>query len=156
MINYRKLVIKDIGFIDKLIYVEKNNYDEFLKIGWSAKQIINQLKKNTNLSFGVFYNNSLISFILGDLFDVEKISEYEMLLLYVRQDFRGNGLATNLLKKIENNSNYLKKIYLEVSENNLEGICFYKKMNFKKIYKRNNYFLTQDIKSDAFVMLKSY
>ena len=156
MINYRKLSIKDIDSIDRLISVEKNNYKEFLKMGWSTSQILNQLNKNTNFSFGSFFNDSLISFILGDLFNIEKISEYEILLLYVCKDFRNKGLGINLLKKIEGNNNFLKKIYLEVSENNLEGISFYKKMNFKIISKRKNYFLVQDKKIDALMMLKNY
>ena len=156
MITYRKLIISDINSIDSLIFVEKNNYKEFLEMGWSTKQVLNQLNKNTNLSFGAFYNDSLISFILGDLFNIEKISEYEILLIYVCRDFRSKGLGTKLFKKIEENNNYLKKIYLEVSEKNLEGISFYKKMSFKKIYKRKNYFSAQDKKNDAFVMLKNY
>ena len=156
MITFRKLIINDINSLDKLISLEKNNYSHFLKMGWSIKEIINQLNKNINFSFGGFYNNSMISFILGDLLNIEKISEYEILLLYVCKDFRNLGLGANLLKKIKENNNCLKKIYLEVSENNSEGISFYEKMNFKKIYERKNYFSTQDKKSDAFVMLKNY
>ena len=156
MITYRRLLISDISFIDKLILDEKKNYEIFLKIGWSTKQILNQLNKNTNFSFGIFFNNSLISFILGDLFNIEKISEYEILLLYVVKEHRSKGFGTKLLQKIEEKNYCLKKIYLEVSENNLEGIYFYKKMNFKKIYKRKNYFSLQDKKNNAFVMLKNY
>ena len=156
MITYRRLLISDIDFIDKLILDEKNNYEEFLKMGWSTKQIKNQLNKNINLSFGGFYNNSLVSFILGDLFNIEKISEYEILLLYVVKEHRSKRLGTKLLQKIKEKNNCLKKIYLEVSEKNLEGISFYKKMNFKKIYERKNYFSLQDKKNNAFVMLKNY
>ena len=156
MITCHKLQINDIDFIDKLILVEKHNYEEFLRIGWSTKQILNQLNKNTNFSFGIFSNNSLISFILGDLFNIEKISEYEILLLYVCKNFRNKGLGKKLIRKIEKNNSSLKKIYLEVSENNLKGISFYKKINFKKIYKRKNYFSLIDKKNNAFVMLKNY
>ena len=156
MITYRKLLINDINFIDKLISLERDNYEEFLRMGWSTKEISNQLNKIINLSFGGFYNDSLQSFILGDLFNIEKISEYEILLIYVCKDFRHKGLGTKLLKKIKENNKCLKKIYLEVSENNLEGISFYKKMNFKKIYIRKNYFSIQEKKSDALVMSKNY
>ena len=156
MITYRKLLINDINFIDKLISLERDNYEEFLRMGWSTKEISNQLNKIINLSFGGFYNDSLQSFILGDLFNIEKISEYEILLIYVCKDFRHKGLGTKLLKKIKENNKCLKKIYLEVSENNLAGISFYKKMNFKKIYIRKNYFSTQEKKSDALVMSKNY
>lgn len=155
MITYRKLLINDINLIDKLIYIEKKNYEEFIRIGWSAKQVLNQLNKNTNFSIGGFYNNSLNSFILGDLFNIEKILEYEILLMYVCKDFRNKGLGTKLLKKLKENNICLKKIYLEVSESNLEGISFYKKMLFTKIYTRKNYFSFKNKKSDAFVMSKN-
>ena len=148
--------MKDINSIDRLIFFEKNNYIEFLKMGWSTKQVLNQLNKNIDFSFGGFNNNSLNSFILGDLFNIEKISEYEILLLYVCKKFRNKGFGTKLLKKIEENNTQLKKIYLEVSENNLEGLTFYKKMNFKKIYTRKKYFSFQNNKINAFVMSKNY
>ena len=140
MITYRKLLINDINFIDKLISLERDNYEEFLRMGWSTKEISNQLNKIINLSFGGFYNDSLQSFILGDLFNIEKISEYEILLVYVCKDFRKKGLGTKLLNKIEENNTRLKKIYLEVSKNNTEGISFYTKMKFISIHTRKNYF----------------
>ena len=156
MITCHKLLTKHINFINKLKKKKKKNYEEFLRMGWSTKQIINQLNKNTNLSLGYFYNDSLISFILGDLFNIEKISEYEILLIYVCKDFRNKGFGIKLLKKIEVNNSNLKKIYLEVLESNLEAISFYKKMNFKKIHTRKNYFSVKEKKYDGFVMLKNY
>ena len=83
----------------------------------------------------------LVSFIIGNLFNIEKISEYEILLIYVSKHFRKKGLGTQLINKIKKIISHLKKIYLEVSKNNSEGISFYKKMKFKTIYLRKNYFL---------------
>jgi len=156
LINYYKLNKEHNSFIKKLINKEGVNYKDFLNMGWSETQIINQLCKNTNLSFGAFNNESLVSFILGDLFNVEKKSEYEILLLYVCKHFRQKGLGTKLLNIIKENNNCLKKIYLEVSKNNSEGIAFYTKMKFKIIYTRKNYFLFDNIKTDALVMSKTY
>ena len=95
----------------------------------------------------------LISFIFGDLINIEKKSEYEILLIYVSSQFRKKGLGKKLLKKIEKNTN-LTKIHLEVSENNLVGIAFYKKMGFKKLYTRKDYFKYQNKRVDALVMSK--
>ena len=83
MITIRKLIKEDNFFLNTLISSEGINYQEFLKLGWTGDEIIKQFKKNINLSFGAFYKNSLISFIIGDLYDIENISEYEILLLYV-------------------------------------------------------------------------
>ena len=156
MINYRQLNKDDDNFFKNLISYEGKHYDDFLSIGWSKNQIINQINKKTNLAFGAFYNETLVSFILGDLFNIEKISEYEILLIYVCKDFRKKGLGTELLNKIEENNTRLKKIYLEVSKNNYEGISFYKKMKFLEIHTRKNYFFIKNKYIDALTMVKTY
>ena len=156
MINYRRLTKDDENIFKHLISYEGKHYDDFLSLGWSNNQIINQINKKTNLAFGVFYNETLVSFILGDLFNIEKISEYEILLIYVCKDFRKKGLGTKLLNKIEENNALLKKIYLEVSKNNSEGISFYTKMKFIGTHTRKNYFLIKNNHIDALAMVKTY
>ena len=156
MINYRKLDKDDNKLFDNLISNEGKYYQDFLNMGWSNNQIINQLNKNTNKSYGAFYNKSLVSFILGDLFNIEKISEYEILLIYVCKFFRKKGLGTKLINQIEINNSCLKKIYLEVSKNNSDAILFYKKMKFKNVYIRKSYFSFENKKIDALAMTKIY
>ena len=156
MINYQQLTNDDSNHFNNLIFNEGKNYENFLNMGWSTNQIINQFNKDTNLSFGAFYNESLVSFIIGNLFNIEKIAEYEILLIYVSKHFRKKGLGTQLISKIKENNSHLKKIYLEVSKNNSEGIAFYTKMKFKTIYTRKNYFIINNKKIDAFAMSKTY
>ncbi len=153
MISIRKLEKKDKKYFGELIRQDALNYKEYSRIGWSAKQIYNQFNKITNLSYGAFDKDLLISFIFGDLINIEKKSEYEILLIYVSTHFRKKGLGTKLIKNIEKNTN-LTKIHLEVSKNNLEGISFYKKMGFKKLYTRKDYFKFQNKRVDAFLMSK--
>ena len=156
MINYRQLTKDDDSFFKNLISCEGKHYNNFSSMGWSKNQIINQMNKKTNLSFGAFYNNMLVSFILGDIFNIEKISEYEILLIYVCKNFRKKGLGTKLIKKIEENNARLKRIYLEVSKNNSEGISFYTKMKFIVTHTRKNYFLIKNNHIDALAMVKNY
>jgi ribosomal protein S18 acetylase RimI-like enzyme len=156
LINYRQLTKDDDNYFKKLISYEGKYYDDFLSMGWSENQIINQINKKTNLSFGAFYNENLVSFILGDLFNIEKISEYEILLIYVCKHFRKKGLGTKLLNKIKENNTRLKKIYLEVSKNNSEGISFYTKMKFIGMHTRKNYFIINNKHLDALAMVKTY
>ena len=156
MIHYRKLNKEDDKFFKNFISYEGKHYDDFLSMGWSTNQIINQINKKTNFSFGAFNNKTLVSFILGDLFNIEKISEYEILLIYVSKDFRKKGLGTKLLNKIEENNTRLKKIYLEVSKNNSEGISFYTKMKFISMHTRKNYFFIKNKHVDALAMVKTY
>ena len=156
MINYQQLSNDANSHFNNLISREGENYKNFLNMGWSLNQIMNELNKDNNLSFGAFYNKSLVSFIIGNLFNIEKIAEYEILLIYVSKQFRKKGLGTQLINKIKENNSRLKKIYLEVSKNNSEGIAFYSKMQFKTIYTRKNYFLINNKKIDAFAMSKTY
>ena len=156
MINYRQLNKDDDNFFANLIACEGKYYDDFLSLGWSQNQILNQINKKTNLAFGAFYNETLVSVILGDLFNIEKISEYEILIIYVCKDFRKKGLGTKILNKIEENNARLKKIYLEVSKNNFEGISFYTKMKFIVMHTIKNYFFINNKNIDALAMVKTY
>jgi len=156
LINYQQLTNDDNNHFNNFIINEGKNYEDFLNMGWFPNQIINQLNKDTNLSFGAFYNKSLVSFIIGNLFNIEKISEYEILLIYVSKHFRKKGLGAQLINKIKEINSCLKKIYLEVSKNNSEGISFYTKMKFRTIYTRKNYFFINNKRIDAFVMGKTY
>ena len=63
MINIRKLEKKDYKYFDKLINNDASSYEEFISMGWSLKQINNQFNKSTNLSYGIFYKDLMISFI---------------------------------------------------------------------------------------------
>ena len=156
MIHSRKLEKKDSKLFEHLISEDLLNYQEYIHQGWSLKQIKNQFDKSTNLSYGFFYNDLMVSFIFGDLINIEKNSEYEIHLIYVIKNFRQKGLGSKLIKKIEENCHHLRKIYLEVSEINLKGISFYQKMGFKKIYTRKSYYSYQNKKADAFLMAKLY
>ena len=156
MIQSRKLEKTDSRYFEHLISEDLINYQEYIDQGWSLKQINNQFDKSTNLSYGFFYNDLMVSFIFGDLINIEKNAEYEIHLIYVAKNFRNKGLGPKLIKKIEENCHHLRKIYLEVSEINLKGISFYKKMGFKKIYTRKNYYSYQNKKTDGFLMEKLY
>ena len=156
MISIRKLEKKDNKQFAKLIAQDLLNYQEFIEKGWSLKEINNQFNKISNLSYGIFDNDVMLCFIFGDLINIEKNSEYEILLIYVAKHFRNKGLGSKLIKKIEENCNCLKKIHLEVSEINLKGISFYQKMGFKKIYTRKSYYSYQNMKADALLMAKLY
>ena len=154
MINYQQLTNDDNNHFNNLIFNEGKNYEDFLQMGWSADQIINQLNKDTNLSLGAFYNESLVAFIIGNLFNIEKIAEYEILLIYVIEHFRKKGLGTQLINKIKENNNHLKKIYLEVSKNNNNAIYLYKKNKYNLINIRKNYYLIKNQKIDSLCYAK--
>ena len=156
MIKIKKLSIDEIQLLTDLIKSEKNHYNNFLNLGWTSRELILQLHKKINCSFGLLEKQKLIAFIIGNLIFIEKFSEYEILLLYVKKTKRNNGIATNLLNHILNNNNSLKlqKIYLEVGANNNSAINFYKKNNFKLLGVRKNYYVNKNNKIDGLLFTK--
>jgi len=88
----------------------------------------------------IIIKNSI--FLIVDLIFIEKVSEYEILLIYVKKTYCRKGLASKLLNyiSIQNNNIKLKKIFLEVSKNNLPQIKLYNK----------NYYPINEKKFDTF------
>lgn len=58
----------------------------------------------------------------------------ELQKLYLREDFRGLGIAKDLLETIEKEAKvHYKKIYLETAENMDSAIKFYEKNGYKRL-----------------------
>ena len=129
----------------------------FQKLGWDKNQITSQFSKNVDYSIGIFDKNELIAFIIGDLIFIEKVSEYEILFIYVKKKFRNQGLASHLLKtlylqkKIVN----LNKIFLEVAKDNKNALNLYKRHNFKLLNTRKKYYKIDSNRIDALCFVKT-
>ena len=63
MIHSRKLEKKDSKYFEYLVSEDLLYYQEYIDQGWSLKQIYNQFDKSTNLSYGFFYKDLMISFL---------------------------------------------------------------------------------------------
>ena len=83
--------------------------------------------------------------MIGNLIFIEKVSEYEILFIYVKKTYRRKGLANYLLNKIhiQKNKSNLKKIFLEVAENNFELLNI-----------RRNYYLIHEKKLMHYATIK--
>ena len=156
MIKIKKLKQIDLKSCLNLVHNEKDNFIDLKFIGWSKKQITSQFSKSIDYSLGIYKDNNLISFMLGDLISIEKDAEYEILLLYVKKSERREGFASKLLKYIEKQKKNLnlKKIYLEVSKNNNNAIYLYKKNKYNLINIRKNYYLIKNQKIDSLCYVK--
>ena len=108
MIKIKKLKQIDLKTCLNLVHNEKDNFSDLKFIGWSKKQITSQFSKSIDYSLGIYKDNNLISFMLGDLISIEKDAEYEILLLYVKKSERREGFASKLLKYIEKQKKKLK------------------------------------------------
>ena len=79
------------------------------------------------------------------------LDELHILNIAVNKKYREQGLATMLLKKIEQIFGCGKLMLLEVRVSNSAAMSLYKKLGFKELYRRKNYYPDGE---DAIVMEK--
>ena len=126
----------------------------FKILGWSKEQLKYQLNNKINFGLGLFNNNVILAFIIGNLITIEKNTEYEILILYVSSQSRKLGYADRLLNNIQIflKKKKLKKIYLEVPKNNKIAIHLYEKNNYIKTGIRKDYYKINNKRVDAYFL----
>ena len=105
---------------------------------WSKKQWANEFKKEGIKVFGLLLSNSLIGLCVFQLV----LDEAQINYFVVKQKFRKKGFGSylmNYLIKICEKLN-IKKLFLEVSRNNLTAEKFYNHFNFSTVGIRKNYY----------------
>ena len=135
LINKEKL-----SSILKFIDDNKDEYSYFKKIGWNLKNIESQFNKVNNYSLGYFKANNLVGLLIGDVIKNDKYHDLELHILFVSKDQRRKQIATKLLNYVETNIIKFSQIFIEVAEDNLDAISFYKKNNFVFLNFRHNYY----------------
>ena len=135
LINREKL-----SSIIKFINDNSDEYSYFKKIGWNLKNIESQFNKVNNYSLGYFIANNLVGLLIGDAIKNDKDYELELHILFVSKDQRRKQIATKLLNYVETNIIKFSQIFIEVAEDNLDAIRFYKKNNFVFLNFRHNYY----------------
>ena len=82
-----------------------------------------------------------MGFIIGNLISIEKISEYEILIIYVDKKFFNLGRALYLINAISKflNIKKLSKVIIKVSQSNFLAVYLYKKIAFSQIEIKKNY-----------------
>ena len=139
LINKEHLLLI-INFIND----NSDEFNYFKKIGWNIKNFESQFSKDNNYSLGYFENNNLVGVLIGDRINNDKEYDLELHILFVSKDQRRKKIATKLLNYIETNYVNFSKILIEVAENNVEAINFYKKNNFVFLNFRHNYYRYND------------
>ena len=135
LINKEKL-----SSIIKFMYYNSNEYNYFKKIGWNLKNIESQFNKINNYSLGYFKANNLVGLLVGDAIKNDKDYDLELHILFVSKDQRRKKIASKLLNYVETNIIKFSQIFIEVAEDNLDAISFYKKNNFVFLNFRHNYY----------------
>ena len=97
-----------------------------------------------NYSLGYYKDNNLVGVLIGEKINNDKDSDLELHILFVLKDQRRKQIATKLLNYIEKNVINLSKIFIEVAEDNVNAISFYKKNDFVFFNFRHNYYRYND------------
>ena len=145
---------EELSSIIKFIDENSDEYSYFEKIGWNLKNIESQFNKVNNFSLGYFKTNNLVGLLIGDTIKNDKDYDLELHILFVSKDQRRKQIATKLLNYVETNIIKFSKIFIEVAEDNLDAISFYKKNNFVFLNFRHNYYRYNDRKIHAKCFIK--
>ena len=135
---------EELSSIIKFMNDNSDEYSYFKKIGWNQTNIESQFNKVNNYSIGYFKANNLVGLLIGDAIKKAKDYDLELHILFVSKDQRRKQIATKLLNYIETNIIKFSQIFIEVAEDNLDAISFYKKNNFVFLNFRHNYYRYND------------
>ena len=105
---------------------------------WSKKQWANEFKKKGTKIFGLYIRNLVIGICVFQVV----LDEAQINYFVVNKKFRKKGFGSyfmsNLIKKCEELN--LKKILLEVSQDNFTAEKFYSHFDFSTVGIRKNYY----------------
>ena len=135
---------EELSSVIKFMNDNTDEYNYFKKIGWNQKNIESQFNKVNNYSLGYFKANNLVGLLIGDAIRNDKDYDLELHILFVSKDQRRKQIATELLNFVETNKTKFSQILIEVAEDNLDAISFYKKNNFVFLNFRHNYYKYND------------
>ena len=115
-------------------------------ITWSERQFVESYDNVYVLLSG---NKEIVGFTVI----LENPPDAEIHNLFICNELRGRGVGKILLKQaIQMMSAEVKKLYLEVSEDNNIAIALYKSLGFEEIGARKNYYRKGSTASNAIIM----
>ena len=157
MYNINKLLPVNFSHCFDLMKLNQDDLKYFKFLGWNSKQFEKQFFKDNFYGLGLFFDNKLKGFVIGDIINIDNIIEYEILLIYIDNEKRNLGYASKLLSNIYSGLNHrnLKKIYLEVASNNYKAIKLYTKNGYNKTGTRKKYYNFTNKKIDALLYEKT-
>ena len=129
------IIIKELNYKDvDLCFVLDTNTISL----WSKKQWINELNKSGIKVFGLFLFGDVVGISVFQIV----LDEAQINYFSINHKFRRSGYGRYLISYIIKECQILgiKKLLLEVSENNFVAIKFYDAFNFATVGVRKNYY----------------
>ena len=120
----------------------------FSEEAWSYSQLLKEFRNKFSRIWILKTEERIIGYLV-----FRKIEpEIEILRIGIKREYQRKGAGTELMKKLVSfaSKEKINKIFLEVKVSNTQAYNFYKKLGFKKLYKRRNYYRNEP----ALVMLK--
>ena len=132
----RKAIIEDINTINILGEKLHNNFKKTFHI-----------ETEINNEFAIVLVCELERKVVGYVYAINLIDNFDLLSLFVSEDYRNNNVGKMLVTKLQETVKD-KPILLEVSDKNINAINLYSKTGFEIINVRKKYY--ED--SDALIM----
>ena len=109
-----------------------------------------QVLEVRTMSFVIKDENKIIAFCIAS----KVLEECHLQNISVIDGFRNQGLGTYVIEVLIGRAKIfgLKVIFLEVRESNKVAISFYKKLNFKKVGRREGYYKKDSGRESALLM----
>lgn len=128
-LEIRRLTPSDLP---QILAIERMSFPD----PWAVESFRGILQAKTYLALGAFDKN-----LLGYIITSKVVDELHILNIAVADNARRRGVGNGLIQRVfEIYTGELKYIYLEVRENNVPAINFYKKLSFKAVGSRKRYY----------------
>lgn len=145
MICYTKMEeihVMQVAELEKLCFSEP----------WSVNSIRSELTNPLSLWLVALEGKQVVGYVGSQ----SVLGESDMMNIAVRDDCRGRGIATALVKELlellRRNGNY--QLTLEVRASNIPAIKLYEKLGFSQVGRRPNYY--HNPKEDALILRKEW
>ena len=109
--------------------LNQNDLKYFKFLGWNSKQFEKQFFKDNFYGLGLFFDNKLKGFVIGDIINIDNIIELNEL----------SFLINNRTKNIVIKNNNKKKNMMNFVKNVIGGLIVYIENNDKYILEKENY-----------------
>lgn len=130
-IKIKNMSLNDLENIKDIL---ESKFDDF----WNYNILKEELESKNSKYIVAFYKDEIVGFAGLKI----TCDEADIMNIVVKKAYRKKGIGTILFNNLTSicKENKIKTLFLEVNEDNSPAISLYKKMGFKQISVRKNYY----------------